>query len=192
MLPGEFKSLRRASPLTPCQPLTKREFLNFLKYFEHSAENLQFFLWFKDYEKRFNAMPESEQALAPVWTDAQIEAERKAYAQRKKSVADNAVAKEMFQGTDFEEAPKAIDPESVTEATGASSAGSIPGSAGEDSKRDTESAEGDRRPMSTSNSLAVKSFVSGFSVKADSTFEDAGLHRPCTSSFPPRHHANAP
>jgi len=160
-----------------CPPLTKREFLSFLKYHEHSAENLQFFLWYKDYEKRFAAMPESEQALAPVWTDAQIEAQRKAYVLRKKSVVDDAVAKEMFQGTDFEEVPKIIDPESVVDA-GDSSTGSAPGSSGAGSKRDTVTSEGPARPMSNSNSVAVQSVVSGFSVKADSTFEDAGLQRP--------------
>jgi hypothetical protein len=127
-------------------------------------------------------MPESEQALAPVWTDAQIEAERKAYALRKKSVVDDAVAKKMFQGTDFEEVPKIIDPESVVDA-GDSSAGSAPGSSGAGSKRDTVTSEGSARPMSNSNSVAVKSFVS---VKADSTFDDAGLHRPCSSPAPLR------
>jgi hypothetical protein len=136
-------------------------------------------------------LPASEQALAPVWTDAQIEAERKAYAQMKKSTAaaDSAPAKEMFKGTDFEEAAQPINRDSVVvdsadAAAGTSSNESVPGSAGADSKRETSSAEGEKRPMSNSNSLAVKSFVSGFSVKADSTFEEAGLHRPCTSPFP--------
>jgi hypothetical protein len=42
--------------------------MNFLKYIELSAENLQFFLWFRDYSKRFNELPESERVLSPEWT----------------------------------------------------------------------------------------------------------------------------
>jgi hypothetical protein len=42
--------------------------MNFLKYIELSAENLQFFLWYRDYSKRFNELPASEKALSPEWT----------------------------------------------------------------------------------------------------------------------------
>ena len=42
--------------------------MNFLKYIELSAENLQFFLWYRDYVRRFNALPESEKVLSPEWT----------------------------------------------------------------------------------------------------------------------------
>lgn len=50
------------------QPCTVRDFMNFLKYIELSAENLQFFLWYRDYVKRFNALPESDKVLSPEWT----------------------------------------------------------------------------------------------------------------------------
>lgn len=49
--------------------------MDFLKYIEHSAENLQFYMWFKDYIKRFEDLPASEKALSPEWTQAQEEAE---------------------------------------------------------------------------------------------------------------------
>jgi len=42
--------------------------MNFLKYIELSAENLQFFLWYRDYSKRFNELPASEKVLSPEWT----------------------------------------------------------------------------------------------------------------------------
>ena len=42
--------------------------MNFLKYIELSAENLQFYLWFRDYSKRYNELPDSEKALSPEWT----------------------------------------------------------------------------------------------------------------------------
>lgn len=33
--------------------MTVREFMNFLQFVEHAPENLQFFLWFRDYKLRF-------------------------------------------------------------------------------------------------------------------------------------------
>lgn len=50
-----------------CPPCTVRDFMNFLKYIELSAENLQFYLWFRDYSKRFAELPESEMVLSPEW-----------------------------------------------------------------------------------------------------------------------------
>jgi hypothetical protein len=41
--------------------------MDYLVYIEHNAENLQFYLWYRDYERRFNALPENEKALSPVW-----------------------------------------------------------------------------------------------------------------------------
>lgn len=51
------------------QPCTLRDFLNYLKYIEHNAENLQFFLWHKSYLKRFEDLPAGDKVLAPVWTE---------------------------------------------------------------------------------------------------------------------------
>ena len=45
--------------------------MNYLKYIEHAAENLQFFLWFQDYSARWESLPASEKALAPEWTPTQ-------------------------------------------------------------------------------------------------------------------------
>ena len=44
--------------------------MNYLKHIELAAENLQFFLWHRDYCRRFGEMPESERVLAPEWTEA--------------------------------------------------------------------------------------------------------------------------
>jgi len=41
--------------------------MDYLVYIEHDAENLQFFLWYKDYCERFNALPANEMALSPKW-----------------------------------------------------------------------------------------------------------------------------
>jgi hypothetical protein len=71
--------------------------MNFLKYIELSAENLQFYLWFRDYSERFNKLPESEKVLSPEWTgekSAQVEAKT-----GPKHV--NAEAAAILKGTDF-------------------------------------------------------------------------------------------
>ena len=41
--------------------------MDYLVYVEHNAENLQFYLWYKDYVKRFEALSDSEKALSPEW-----------------------------------------------------------------------------------------------------------------------------
>lgn len=76
--------------------------MNYLIYIEHSAENLQFFLWHQDYVKRFSALPASEQALSPEWTIEKAEADGNTAA------TNNAAAKTMspetaaiFKDTDF-------------------------------------------------------------------------------------------
>ncbi|KAI5809996.1 hypothetical protein DFH27DRAFT_537366 [Peziza echinospora] len=48
-----------------CSPCTTREFMNYLLFIEHSAENLQFYLWLRDYERRWDALPQSEKDLSP-------------------------------------------------------------------------------------------------------------------------------
>ncbi|KAI4215591.1 MAG: hypothetical protein LQ351_002060 [Letrouitia transgressa] len=68
----------------------------------HAAENLQFFLWYKDYTKRFDNLPETERNLAPVWTVEQAEAELLALKDNPapmKTVSAETAA--IFKGTDF-------------------------------------------------------------------------------------------
>lgn len=55
------------------QPCTTRDFLNYMKYVEHDAENLQFFLWYRDYCQKFEQLPVSLKDLSPPWTTAQAE-----------------------------------------------------------------------------------------------------------------------
>ncbi|KAK5635777.1 hypothetical protein RRF57_011489 [Xylaria bambusicola] len=91
-----------------CPPCTVRDFMNYLIYIEHAAENLQFFLWYRDYVKRFDAAPESETVLSPEWTPTM---EEEAVAQIQKDAADKArknpsAIMEIFKGTDFEKTPE--------------------------------------------------------------------------------------
>jgi len=89
-----------------CPPCTVRDFMNFLKYIELSAENLQFYLWYRDYSKRFNELPESEKALSPAWTGEKATAETKA---APKTV--NADAAAILAGSDFATEAKVDDSE---------------------------------------------------------------------------------
>ncbi len=41
--------------------------MDYLVYVEFNAENLQFYLWYKDYARRFEALSDAEKALSPAW-----------------------------------------------------------------------------------------------------------------------------
>lgn len=77
--------------------------MNYLKYIEHAAENLQFFLWFHDYTTRFHNLRESEQALSPEWTAAQADAEAASAAQQQRSKTANVEASAILHGTTFDD-----------------------------------------------------------------------------------------
>lgn len=95
-----------------CPPCTVRDFMNYLKYIELSAENLQFFLWYRDYIKRFNNLPANERALAPEWTKEQARAEALAVQTgHQKGVSAETAA--VFKGTDFAAQPKVTEDEKV-------------------------------------------------------------------------------
>ncbi|MCJ1469917.1 hypothetical protein MMC07_008561 [Pseudocyphellaria aurata] len=85
-----------------CPPCTTRDFMNYLIYIEYAAENLQFFLWHRDYVKRFAELPPNEQALAPEWTVEHAEAE--ALASQGVTSGQKPISREVaavFKGTDF-------------------------------------------------------------------------------------------
>ncbi|KAI9641926.1 hypothetical protein NHQ30_009795 [Ciborinia camelliae] len=60
-----------------CPPMTVREFMNYLEYIEHAPENLQFFLWFRDYTLRFEKSKSSNPFSTP---PATATSERQAFA----------------------------------------------------------------------------------------------------------------
>lgn len=41
--------------------------MDYMVFVSHDAENLQFWLWLRDYSERFFAAPRSEQVLSPPW-----------------------------------------------------------------------------------------------------------------------------
>lgn len=86
------------------QPCTVRDFLNYLIYIEHSAENLQFFLWLRSYNERFHAARTSDIALAPEWTqELQDETFSKLQKEHRDGLKrDPTIVAGVFKGTDFE------------------------------------------------------------------------------------------
>lgn len=78
--------------------------MNYLLYVEHSAENLQFYMWHQNYVQRFNKAPESDRKLAPEWTAA-MEDEMLAKLQKEASEKVRQQATDpsnIFRGTDFD------------------------------------------------------------------------------------------
>jgi len=104
--PGQSSNLRS-------QPVSVREFMDFLRYIEYDAENLQFYLWYRDYCKRFSELPESEQVLAKEWTPEQALAEKTNGEKEKlpKKMAPEAAA--ALKGTDFDPQARSVMPEAV-------------------------------------------------------------------------------
>src|SRR5690242_10027602 len=88
--------------------------MDFLKYIEHSAENLQFYLWYKDYEKRFSQLPESERILSPEWTQEQEEAEAATYRAQLKNKTLAAEAKDILKKQDIAETDTHVEAEKVS------------------------------------------------------------------------------
>ncbi|KAF5512481.1 hypothetical protein CGCA056_v012567 [Colletotrichum aenigma] len=85
-----------------CPPCTVRDFMNYLVYIELAAENLQFFLWHRDYTKRFQEAKTSDLALAPEWTTAQENEVLQRLFKDKSQRMRKKPGQEIFKGTDFE------------------------------------------------------------------------------------------
>ncbi|KAL8990859.1 MAG: hypothetical protein Q9177_000588 [Variospora cf. flavescens] len=62
-----FENIVQNKAQTPC---TLQDFLEYLVYVSHDAENLQFWLWLQDYTKRFYADSPAERSLSPPWSTA--------------------------------------------------------------------------------------------------------------------------
>ncbi|PHH74361.1 hypothetical protein CDD80_3122 [Ophiocordyceps camponoti-rufipedis] len=89
-----------------CPPMTVRDFMNYLIYVEHAAENLQFWLWYRDYVKRFASADTADLDLAPIWTQAMEEdvVARIRKEQAEKLRPEPKATADVFRGTDFEKA----------------------------------------------------------------------------------------
>ncbi|KAM7209691.1 hypothetical protein V8F20_000094 [Naviculisporaceae sp. PSN 640] len=103
-----------------CPPCTTRDFLNYLKYIEHSAENLQFFLWYRDYVKRFEEANTSDLALALEWTQAMedevIARIQKDHAEKARKGSKPVTVTDVTEVfTDFDKASETRKPSAISE-----------------------------------------------------------------------------
>jgi Regulator of G protein signaling domain len=71
--------------------------MQYLLYIEHAAENLQFFLWFRYYERRFSQLPPNEKVLSQPWTP-----EKDVLLSPRSPRGGPPPQVEIFKGTDFE------------------------------------------------------------------------------------------
>ncbi|KAI4265768.1 MAG: hypothetical protein L6R38_009189 [Xanthoria sp. 2 TBL-2021] len=60
-----FDNILQNKALPPC---ALQDFMDYLVYVSHDAENLQFWIWLNAYTTRFYALPPSDQALSPPWS----------------------------------------------------------------------------------------------------------------------------
>jgi len=158
--------------LTCVQPCTVRDFMNYLRYIEHSAENLQFFLWYRDYCTRWEKLPESEKALAPFWTAEQAEGEVAGNAFQARSKRTNPELAAVLNDTDFADGP----PKHAADRTNPFA--STNRSSDEDRKdpiSDYASSMGDETLASSNVHQSV----------AGQAFDDAGMKwKPCMCTMP--------
>ncbi|KAF2137323.1 uncharacterized protein K452DRAFT_302080 [Aplosporella prunicola CBS 121167] len=70
-----FENIMSNKALPPC---SLNDFMDYLVYISHDAENLQFHLWLQDYTQRFSALKPESKALAPEWKDQSAPPEEKA------------------------------------------------------------------------------------------------------------------
>lgn len=138
--------------------------MNYVKYIEHSSENLQFFLWHRDYTARWEKLQSSEKALAPEWKASLADVDAVSPV-RPKRVPPQIM--DVLKNTDFADNPKGpIDPFYTP-----------PKSGSFEDKRDMQSVYGssfgDDKTLLSSN-------ASGYRIAAEHAFEDAGMKwKPC-------------
>ena len=137
--------------------------MNYLKYIEHDAENLQFYLWFRDYKTRFADLPDSEKSLSPEWTNELAQADAATYrtgTTSKKMTLETAEVMKAFDEEHGNKKPDDTDPFNDS--------------------RESTATDHDATSIDTPAQSAMLSVKTGFSQKAESAFEEAGLKwQPC-------------
>jgi hypothetical protein len=144
--------------------------MDFLKYIEHSAENLQFYMWFKDYVQRFESLPEREKMLSPEWTQAQEEAEIAAYRSHRKQKSLSTEAHQILKSQELEPAKLSSGLETDPEK--------------QDPFRDAHKNSSDKSSVDTDSTrrptTGMQSMRTAYSKTAESAFDDAGCKfQPC-------------
>lgn len=147
--------------------------MNYLKYIEYSAENLQFYLWYRDYQARWEKLKDSEKALAPEWTTV-AEADATLAPNRPTKVDPQIAA--VLKNTDFDENAHKVA------STPADPFNTPPKAASFDDKRDIVSDYGSS--VGDEKTLTSSTVSSTHRAVTDQAFGDAGLKwKPCESGF---------
>lgn len=147
--------------------MTVRDFMSYLIYVEHAAENLQFYLWFKDYEKRFNTTSTTDIKLAPEWTQTmQDETVLKIRKDQADKMRKEPKAAEMFKGTDFEKKRGGQD--------------NVPGGS-DPFATPPQSSRGDDGSIYTASNTVHSLNAASYQSQASEAFQAAGARQPCES-----------
>ena len=155
------------------QPVTVREFMDFLRYIEYDAENLQFYLWYRDYCQRFAELPESEQVLAKEWTPEQALAEKTNAEKERlpKKVAPGGAS--VLKGTDFDPHVKMSAPDVVPNPFNTP-------------PRTPSAADRDSVVPSTvgwsEDSSTLRNDTGNHEKRTETAFDDAGTLQPCMNA----------
>lgn len=158
--------------LTIPQPVTTREFMDFLRYIEYDAENLQFYLWYQDYRKRFDALSAEEKALAPEWTAEQALAEKTSAEKEKLPRKVTSSAAEILKGTDFDPNAKFGAPEHPPN----------PFHTPPRTPSATPNDQGSEAPSTvgfSDDATTLRPGTVDHSKRAETAFTDAGTFQPC-------------
>jgi hypothetical protein len=132
--------------------------MNYLKYIELAAENLQFYLWLRNYTKRFNDLPENEKALSPEWIPEQ-QADTPV---RSKHISPGAAA--IFKGSDFANEPRVVETEKMNPFF------TPPHTPNSEAKRDGGESIDSYEPSTTTGGG-----ITDHALRATGAFEGAGL-----------------
>lgn len=147
--------------------------MNYLIYVERSAENLQFYLWHKDYTNRFASLPQSDLVLSPEWTEKQRTLKARPGSKASKPLGIT-VNESMLKEGDL--TPVQLSPNPFNTPP--------PSSCGDDKSISSSTAiTSDPGPTSTTNSK-----LNAREVAAEA-FENAARLQPCvfSPSYPERH-----
>lgn len=148
--------------------MTIRDFMNYLIYIEHSAENLQFYMWFQDYSSRFNAASTKDTELAPEWTqEMQDDLVSKIRRDNVGKLRPVAAAAEIFKGTDFEKHPQELVPPKPI------------GADGSDPFRTPPGTSDSGMSMGGSANVAASTLAASYKSQAADAFHAAGAKQPC-------------
>ena len=152
--------------------------MNYLKYIEHAPENLQFFLWLRQYTEKFEALPQSERALSPEWTTTMAESGKLGPESKNRPLKVSADTVAALKGTGLDSTPRITEIEK-------------PNPFGTPERSPSE--ETDRAPMSLSSSQNDRSSAwmsmhttstQDTKKRAGDAFGEAGLKwQPCMIGF---------